>query len=642
MSRADRILAEVLKLDKKEPVFGVAYYPDHWPEADWERDMRRIRDSGLGIIRFGEFSWSWYEPREGEFDFGGFDRFMELAAQLGLKVVLCTPTAAPPEWFLHRYPEIRLIDQHGNPHPGGRHMVCYNHPKARQLAERAIVALAGRYKGHPALLGWQIDNEPTAGESASPDRMYDYHPETARKFTAYLHEKYGELERLNREWQNSFWGRNYSAWDEIRPPLSPRDRPGLWLEWMRFRDRNVCNFIRWQRDLLKSIDSSFFIGTNIPECGTMESVWLAQNYWKQCEGLDYAGTDLYWYDRDIEKSRRAMDFSCDIVRSAAAQAGAEFWISETQAGPARLPWRVVFAGGLWEPDYLRFCTEEYVRHGARKILYFLWRPTVGGQEFGMNGLVGFDGEPNEITSCLPGILSHALLKMDEPAGKSVVYFHYSRDSVLMSSGYDPDSMAASSLGGWYALLADLGYRVEFLNNDGISQREWAAGECCIFPYTTVVSDVLAASIQEMNRQKCRVIAGFATGFFNDCGSIAPRCPRGGLEEVFGVRIRGFDWEAGGGSTGPAKTGETHTRGVLYAQYEQRGGGLRVFGTGSEYAVVVNENAAYLPFDLGTLYGKASENEIEEVRLMMKLLMQPSSPLTITLQQADIRPDDMPH
>jgi beta-galactosidase len=61
------------------PVFGTAYYPDHWPDNEWERDLGAIRDAGLTVVRFGEFSWSWYEPSCGKFDFRAFDRFVGLA-----------------------------------------------------------------------------------------------------------------------------------------------------------------------------------------------------------------------------------------------------------------------------------------------------------------------------------------------------------------------------------------------------------------------------------------------------------------------------------------------------------------------------------------------------------------------------------
>lgn len=80
-----------------------------------------------------------------------------------------------------------MLDQHGMPHKlKGRHMISYNDKKAKELAERAIIKLAEHYKNHPALYAWQIDNEPTAGESADTNHLYDFHPETVKKFTKYL------------------------------------------------------------------------------------------------------------------------------------------------------------------------------------------------------------------------------------------------------------------------------------------------------------------------------------------------------------------------------------------------------------------------------------------------------------------------
>lgn len=222
---------------------GVSYYPDHWPEPEWERDMRLIKQSGLDIVRFGEFSWHWIEPQEGEFELGAYDRFMDLAHHLELQVILCTPTAAPPSWLLHRYPHVRLVDQYGRQHLGGRHMICYNDPEAIRLAERVILKLAERYKDHPALMAWQIDNEPTSGEAPGSEVIYDYHTETIKAFRNYLQQQYRDIESLNTAWVNAFWSRSYSAWEEIDPPRSPGN-PGLWLAWMRFRDFNVTAQIR--------------------------------------------------------------------------------------------------------------------------------------------------------------------------------------------------------------------------------------------------------------------------------------------------------------------------------------------------------------------------------------------------------------
>lgn len=48
---------------------GVCYYPEHWPEAVWPEDARRMREAGISRVRIGEFAWSRLEPSPGEYDF---------------------------------------------------------------------------------------------------------------------------------------------------------------------------------------------------------------------------------------------------------------------------------------------------------------------------------------------------------------------------------------------------------------------------------------------------------------------------------------------------------------------------------------------------------------------------------------------
>jgi beta-galactosidase len=44
--------------------YGVAYYPEHWPEKNWIVDAKNIRDCGMDGVRIGEFSWCRLEPEE--------------------------------------------------------------------------------------------------------------------------------------------------------------------------------------------------------------------------------------------------------------------------------------------------------------------------------------------------------------------------------------------------------------------------------------------------------------------------------------------------------------------------------------------------------------------------------------------------
>ena len=117
--------------------FGVDYYPEQWvfpyggtadnPEGAWERDAELMAKAGINVVRIGEFSWGLCEPKEGKYDFLWLRRVMDIMGQHGIKVVLGTPTAAPPIWLAQKHPEILPLDEYGRvKHEGTRRAVCFN------------------------------------------------------------------------------------------------------------------------------------------------------------------------------------------------------------------------------------------------------------------------------------------------------------------------------------------------------------------------------------------------------------------------------------------------------------------------------------------------------------------------------------
>ena len=96
--------------------YGVSYHPEQWvypyggtperPEAAWEQDIEWMQSAGINVVRMGEFAWGLCEPEEGQFDFGWLGRVMDLLGKAGIKVVLATPTAAPPIWLTQKHPDI--------------------------------------------------------------------------------------------------------------------------------------------------------------------------------------------------------------------------------------------------------------------------------------------------------------------------------------------------------------------------------------------------------------------------------------------------------------------------------------------------------------------------------------------------------
>ena len=92
--------------------FGVDYYPEQWvfpyggtrekPEGAWEQDAQLMVKAGVNVVRMGEFAWGLCEPEDGKFDFGWLKRVMDVMGKHGIKVVLATPTAAPPIWLAQK------------------------------------------------------------------------------------------------------------------------------------------------------------------------------------------------------------------------------------------------------------------------------------------------------------------------------------------------------------------------------------------------------------------------------------------------------------------------------------------------------------------------------------------------------------
>ena len=140
--------------------FGCAYYPEAWPEERWETDLSMMQELGVNLIRIGEFNWGNFEPREGEFDFAPYLRLLDLCEKHGIKVMMCTPTAATPKWMQRDWPETLKTRADGTqPGPGGRQESCASSERFRFFSRRITERMAEAFKDHPAVTTWQLDNE---------------------------------------------------------------------------------------------------------------------------------------------------------------------------------------------------------------------------------------------------------------------------------------------------------------------------------------------------------------------------------------------------------------------------------------------------------------------------------------------------
>ena len=130
-----------------------------------------------------------------------------------MKVIFCTPTATPPAWLTEKYPEVLngTIDGVLFRHGGRRHY-NYNSPVYQEKTRIITEAFASHYGPHPAVIGWQIDNE------LNCERDEFYSESDTAAFRVFLQKKYGSLDKLNEAWGTTFWNQTYTDWKEVHIP----------------------------------------------------------------------------------------------------------------------------------------------------------------------------------------------------------------------------------------------------------------------------------------------------------------------------------------------------------------------------------------------------------------------------------------
>ncbi|MBP3819412.1 MAG: beta-galactosidase, partial [Butyrivibrio sp.] len=93
-------------LNGESITLGTCYYPEHWDKSLWREDLERMLSVGIKTVRIAEFAWSKVELTEGNFNFDFFDEFLDLTDEIGMQVIMGTPTATPPAWLSEKYPDV--------------------------------------------------------------------------------------------------------------------------------------------------------------------------------------------------------------------------------------------------------------------------------------------------------------------------------------------------------------------------------------------------------------------------------------------------------------------------------------------------------------------------------------------------------
>ena len=510
---------------------GVCYYPEHWPEADWAQDASRMADLGLSWVRIGEFAWSRIEPEPGRFDWGWLDRAVAVLAAAGLKIVMCTPTATPPKWLVDAHPDMLAVDAQGRLRGfGSRRHYCFSSEAYRAECVRITRAVADRYGRHPAVGAWQTDNE-----YGCHDTTISYSPNAARRFRAWLAQRYQSIDALNRAWGAVFWSQEYRDFDEVDPPnlTVTEANPSHRLDYNRFASDEVVSFNRLQTDILQRLSPGRDVTHNFM------GFYTEFDHFAVGRDLDLASWDSYplgfleqfWFSDD-EKQRYLRQghpdisaFHHDLYRGVGR---GRWWVMEQQPGPVN--WARYNPAPL--PGMVRSWTWEAFAHGAEVVSYFRWRQAPFGQEQMHAGLNRPDRKL-DVGGADAGAVASELTRIGdlEPCGRASValVFSYEADWQI---GIQPHARGFHWLQlafEMYSALRRLGLDVDILPPDA----DFAGYALIVAPSLPILD---AATLQSLAASGAVVLFGPRTGSRTREGHIPADLPPGPLQARLPLRV----------------------------------------------------------------------------------------------------------
>ncbi len=348
---------------------GGDYNPEQWLDRPdiLAEDIRMMKKAGMNSATLGVFSWSVYEPVEGEFHFEWLKEIMDNLYAKGIYTILATPSGAKPAWMAEKYPEIRRFDKTGNrEHQRFRENHCLTSPIYREKVEIIIRKLYEAVGDHPGFLMWHISNEFT-GEC--------YCPLCANRFSAYLSNKFGgDINKLNHAWWNTFWSHSYSNFEQIEPPYENGEYSimGLNLEWKRFNTWNMTDYMKFEKAILKELTPDKMVTTNFMQ------LYDAIDYQVMAKDVDVVSWDHYprfhndyesFYDTSIRAS-----FDNAYMRGCKPE---KPWML-MESAPGLVNWHDF--NKVKKPGVHKLFSLQALANGSDTVQYFQWRKGRGSFE----------------------------------------------------------------------------------------------------------------------------------------------------------------------------------------------------------------------------------------------------------------------
>ncbi|MBV8970336.1 MAG: beta-galactosidase, partial [Verrucomicrobia bacterium] len=457
-----------------------------------------------------------------------------------LGVVLNLIPEGAPYWLERRLPEAAYKANDGyqaefsgaaNMPSGGWPGLCRDNSNVAAFANRFLEQVASRYRERPNLVAFDVWNEPHIDPAFDyPAKLFCYCEASLARFVAWLTQKYGSLEGLNKSWH-----RAYAEWDDVKAPTRFGTYPDM-MDWRMFWLENHAQWLEARVGIVKRVAPKAIAMTHVPFSGYFGGSGKG--------GLGQTLTDEFLLATKIEQfgltsfpkwlmGNDPVQHLFNIEMVGAAAELKDFWQSELQSG-----------GGLWgaygsevaTPDELRLWTWGALAAGAKGVMFWQWRPEPSGLESPGFGLTTIDGleSPRTKAAKTMGLYIAANPSLAEAARMSACNAIYiSRTADLFFFAADRgERVYADALFGVYRSFLGAGLPVRFIHSDAILQGTTPRPEVLYVPAALALSDGEIASLEAWIRCGTTVVVEACTGLFDATGTLrsAPRS----LEEAAGL------------------------------------------------------------------------------------------------------------
>ncbi len=516
----------------------------------WKKDLEQIKSLGFNTVRCW-VEWTNCEPAEGRYDFSALRTVVDLAEEVGLRVIVQVYIDSAPDWVGKKYPDAKFVASNGltvesQAAPG----FCFDHLQVRTKILQFFSAAAKAVKDRPAFLGWDLWSEPHIINWAEIYHLGDlenlqfcYCHSSRSRFRDWLKGKYQTLANLNRAWYRTF-----ESWEEVDPPrfgtiLTYTD----YIDWKNYISDKLAADLEMKAEAVEAVVPEGIVTSHSAIPGLFSRpVWSGTpDDRKMAAAVDYYGVSIYpkhaWTIRPWSPFFRAA--GNDFIRSM-SWANDGFYVGELQAGYG------VFGMKLSIPVVaadLRDWMWSVVSCGARAVNIYAYYPMSSGYEAGGYGLVELDGKVTKRAveaGKVARVISENMdlfLKSRPPRAEVAVLYNPLSHMVGGQQAFTGEGQTvgvnnlSESLQGIHRAFFERHIPLDFLHIMDLTPERWRLYKLLIVPYPVMMSQSDIKKLIAYVDSGGTLLTEARCGWVDERGFSSNIIPGGGLHEVLGCR-----------------------------------------------------------------------------------------------------------